>query len=104
MLLNVLRNKRSSWHPVNIIDVDVSALDMFTLPKCITDISLGHLIADALPTEITTQFDFVTTISHYMLFTEVNAATQWHIDFTGSSVFYVPVSDDSEKYFFRQKY
>ena len=101
-LLREMRDPRSDWHPINILDINLKLAaqgDECDLPGCIKEISLGHIMQAVLPEAVGDQFDFVTGISTYFLISEARSQTQWHVDFTGTSVFYAPLSDPSLKHF-----
>ena len=42
------------------------------------------------------EFDFTAGISNYLMMTEQEAQTDWHQDFTGTSVFYFSLNERKE--------
>ena len=48
--------------------------------------------------------DAVTTVSSYLLLTQAGAQTHWHVDMTGSSVFYQVIVGRKEFWLLRPTY
>ena len=61
----------------------------FSNPNLINEYSLGHTYTSRMDPSIREEFDFTAGISNYLLMTEQEAQTDWHQDFTGTSVFFV---------------
>lgn len=55
----------------------------FTQPTCLNKLSLAHRFNRLIPTAIKPD-----RISNYLLLSEKDAVTQWHIDFSMTSVMY----------------
>jgi hypothetical protein len=74
--------------PMNVIDLDMGHRDvpLLELPDCIQESSLVHSLARswAIPREM----DPRRGISSYLLLSEENCLTDFHQDFSGTSVFY----------------
>ena len=87
---------QADYHQMNVIDLDIEGhlnnmSHKFSLPDLVRDISYGHRMKAALPTFLRHQYDFTVGISNYLLLTKAGAQTNWHQDFTGTSVFYLVV-------------
>ena len=85
--------REQDLHPMNIIDLDIgrhqrTMKHTFSIPNLIKDYSLGHTCTSRMDPSIREEFDFTAGISNYLLMTEQEAQTDWHRDFTGTSVFY----------------
>ena len=94
---------QADYHPMNVIDLDIEGhlnkmSHKFSLPDLVRDISYGHRMKAALPSFLRHQYDFTAGISNYLLLTEAGAQTNWHQDFTGTSVFYVVVKGRKDFY------
>ncbi len=50
--------------------------------------SLGHALNRIVPNRIKETFDFTKHVSKYLLLSQDQSQTHWHVDFTGSAVFY----------------
>lgn len=76
--------------PMNIIDYDIRARTPtnFTLPRCVTDLSLGHRLRQTLAPEL----DPTAGVSDYLLMGQAGSVTDFHQDFSGTSVFYFLLS------------
>ena len=84
--------REQDLHPMNIIDLDIgphqrTMKHTFSIPNLINDFSLGHTYTSRMDPTIREEFDFAAGISNYLLMTEQEAQTDWHHDFTGTSVF-----------------
>ena len=95
------------YHPMNIIDLDIETHQIkmahqFSLPDLVKDLSFGHRMTAALNSALNTQFDFSSGISNYLLMAEAGSQTNWHQDFTGTSVFYVVVKGSKHFYIVEQ--
>ena len=91
------------YHPMNIIDLDIEThqrkmAHQFSLPDIVKDLSFGHRMGAALAPALKTRFDFTSGISNYLLMSEAGSQTNWHQDFTGTSVFYVVVKGSKHFY------
>ena len=87
---------QADYHQMNVIDLDIEGhlnnmSHKFSLPDLVRDFSYGHRMKAALPTFLRHQYDFTVGISNYLLLTKAGAQTNWHQDFTGTSVFYLVV-------------
>ena len=94
---------QADYHQMNVIDLDIEGhlnnmSHKFSLPDLVRDISYGHRMKAALPTFLRHQYDFTAGISNYLLLTEAGAQTNWHQDFTGTSVFYLVVKGRNNFY------
>ena len=94
---------QADYHPMNVIDLDIEGhlnnmSHKLSLPDLVRDISYGHRMKAALPYFLRQQYDFTAGISNYLLLTEAGAQTNWHQDFTGTSVFYVVVKGRKDFY------
>ena len=54
-------------------------------------VSLGHRYEKVLPPVLKS-----SDVSKYMLMTEGGAITPWHVDFSGTSVFYILLKGEKE--------
>ena len=84
--------REKDLHPMNIIDLDIgphqrTMKHTFSIPNLIKDFSLGHTYTSRMDPSIREEFDFTAGISNYLLMTEQEAQTDWHQDFSGTSVF-----------------
>ena len=90
-----LHNTENNLHPMGIIDICLDHHPLmagtYHIPECVKVCSVGHSFVDTYP-ELGTKFDPVTTVSSYMLVSQGTSQTHWHLDFTGSSVFYTVLS------------
>ena len=85
--------REQELHPMDIIDLDIgphqrTTKHTFSIPNLIKDYSLGHTYSSRMDPSIREEFDFTAGINNYLLMTEQEAQTDWHQDFTGTSVFY----------------
>jgi hypothetical protein len=82
-------DKDNVVHPMSVIDFDMGHYPQlrnhFQLPEVIIRVSLGHQCASALPPVL----DPLQGISLFGLFSEHGSQTNWHVDFTGTAVFYL---------------
>ena len=96
------RSLQPEYHPMNVIDFNADAksgmVHRFCLPNLVTDISFGHCMKASLSPKNQLAFDFTSGISDYLLMSEAGAQTNWHQDFTGTSVFYILAK--GQKHFF----
>ena len=81
-------------HPMNIIDLGIgphqrTMKHTFSIPNLIKEYSLGHTYTSRMDPSIREEFDFTVGISKYLLLTEQEAQTDWHQEFTGTSVFLI---------------
>ena len=87
---------------MNVIDLNVDSyrgiVSQFSLPNLVRDISFGHRMKASLSPNNQAAFDFTSGISGYLLMAEAGAQTNWHQDFSGTSVFYVLAK--GKKHFF----
>ena len=58
-------------------------------PNIVTYSFFGHCMKASLSPHNQLVFDFTSGISDYLLISEAGARTNWHQDFTGTSVFYI---------------
>ena len=90
------------YHPMNVIDFNADSnsgmVHQFCVPNIVTDISFGHCMKASLSHRNHLAIDFTTGISDYLLMSEAGAQTNWHQDFTGTSVFYILAK--GKKHFF----
>ena len=90
------------YHPMNVIDFNADSnsgmVHQFCVPNIVTDVSFGHCMKACLSHRNQLAFDFTTGISDYLLMSEAGAQTNWHQDFTGTSVFYILAK--GQKHFF----
>ena len=90
--LNEDRSLEPEYHPMNVIDFNGDSksgmVHRFCLPNIVTDISFGHCMKAFLSPKNQLAFDFTSGISDDLLMSEAGAQTNWHQDFTGTSVFY----------------
>ena len=90
------------YHPMNVIDFNADSKSgmahRFCLPKIVTDISFGHCMKNSSSPKNQLAFDFTSRIRDYLLMSEAGAQTNWHQDFTGTSVFYILAK--GQKHFF----
>ena len=79
-------------YPMNVIDFNADSksglVHRFCLPNIVTDISFGHCMKNSKSPKNQLAFDFPSGIGDYLLMSEAGAQTNWHQDFTGTSVFY----------------
>ena len=96
------RSLEPEYHPMNVIDFNADAksgmVHRFCLPNLVTDISFGHCMKASLSPKSQLAFDFTSGISDYLLMSEAGAQTNWHQDFTITSVFYILAK--GQKHFF----
>jgi hypothetical protein len=96
------RSLAPEYHPMNVIDLNVDSysgmVSQFSLPNLVRDISFGHRMKASLSPNNQAAFDFTSGISDYLLMAEAGAQTNWHQDFSGTSVFYVLAK--GKKHFF----
>ena len=87
------RSLEPEYHPINVIDFNADSksgmVHRFCLPNIVTDISFGHCMKNSMIPKNQLAFDFTSGISDYLLMSEAGAQTNWHQDFTGTSVFYI---------------
>ena len=93
-------NLEPAQHPMNVIDFNADSksgmVHRFCLPNIVADISFGHCMKNSMSPQLA--FDFRSGSSDYLLMSEAGAQTNWHQDFTGTSVFYNLAKD--QKHFF----
>ena len=96
------RSLEPEYHPMNVIDFNADSksgmVHRFCLPNIVTDISFGHCMKNSMSPKNQLAFDFTSGISDYLLMSEAGAQTNWHQDFTGTSVFYILAK--GQKHFF----
>ena len=96
------RSLEPEYHPMNVIDFNADEksgmVHRFCLPNIVTDISFGHCMKNSMSPKNQLAFDFTSGISDYLLMSEAGAQTNWHQDFTGTSVFYILAK--GQKHFF----
>ena len=96
------RSLEPEFHPMNVIDFNADSksgmVHRFCLPNIVTDISFGHCMKKSMSPKNQLAFDFTSGISDYLLMSEAGAQTNWHQDFTGTSVFYILAK--GQKHFF----
>ena len=96
------RSLEPEYHPMNVIDFNADSksgmVHRFCLPNIATDISFGHCMKNSMSPKNQLAFDFTSGISDYLLMSEAGAQTNWHQDFTGTSVFYILAK--GQKHFF----
>ena len=96
------RSLEPEYHPMNVIDFNADSksgmVHQFCLPNIVTDISFGHCMKNSMSPKNQLAFDFTSGISDYLLMSEAGAQTNWHQDFTGTSVFYILAK--GQKHFF----
>ena len=96
------RSLEPEYHPMNVIDFNADSksgmVHRFCLPNIVTDISFGYCMKNSMSPKNQLAFDFTSGISDYLLMSEAGAQTNWHQDFTGTSVFYILAKD--QKHFF----
>ena len=96
------RSLEHEYHPMNVIDFNADSksgmVHRFCLPNIVTDISFGHCTKNSMSPKNQLAFDFTSGISDYLLMSEAGAQTNWHQDFTGTSVFYILAK--GQKHFF----
>ena len=82
--------------PMNVIDLDTGhrVTPLLQLPECIEQISLVDRQIDRGPFVIPPERDPRRGISNYLLLSEKNCLTDFHQDFTGTSVFYLVVKGE----------
>lgn len=75
--------------PLNVIDLPVKELRTvrYEPPACVQNISLGHLYEQIIPKAA--QLDF-------LLMSQRHAITEWHVDFSNTSVFYFIAKGEKE--------
>ena len=88
---------------MNIIDLDIgphqkTIKHTFSIPNLMEEYSLGHTYASRMDPSIREEFDFTAGIKNYLLMTEEEVQTDWHQDFTGTSVFYFWLKGRKEFY------
>ena len=85
------RSLEPEYHPMNVIDFNADSksgmVHRFCLPNIVTDISFGHCMKKSMSPKNQLAFVFASRISDYLLMSEAGAQTNWHQDFTGTSVF-----------------
>lgn len=85
----------SPMHPLNVIDGQVSqfpAVDkILNLPLIAQQVSLGHVMEQMYP-QLKNKYKFTESTARYLLLTEADAYTPWHVDYTGTSVRYEIIS------------
>ena len=84
--------RQPDFHPLNIIDLDIGPHQVimkhtFSSPNLMKEFSLSHTYTSTMDPSILEEFDFTARISIYLLMIELEAQTDWHQDFTGTSVF-----------------
>lgn len=89
-----------SHSPLNVIDLDMSHREpqLFGLPDCVTGLSLAHSLC---PPTLPKEMDPRSGVSSYLLLSEHKALTNFHQDFTASSVFYFVVKGEKVFYLVR---
>ena len=79
------------WYPMNVLDqrVDNFSFD-FKLPAEILKWSLGQAIsAKLIPDDCSSRLlDFTTGISDYLLLSQKGCQTQFHVDFSATTIWY----------------
>ena len=98
--------RQQDFHPMNIIDLVIrphqrTMKHTISIPNLIKEHSLGHTYTSRMDPSILEEFDFTGGISNYLLMTEQEAHTDWHQDFTGTSVFFLFV-EGNERTFHRR--
>lgn len=84
--------------PMNVIDIDSRHRQPrpFCVPDCVKLVSLAHIL---LPEDLPAQFDPKNGVSDYILLSQDGCVTDFHPDFSYTSVFYM-VADGGKKDFF----
>ena len=87
------RSLEPEYHLMNVIDFNADSksgmVHRFCLPNIVTDNSFGHCMKNSMSPKNQLAFDFTSGISDYLLMSKAGAQTNWHQDFTGTSVFYI---------------
>lgn len=91
LLLMKLASHNASRKPLNVIDLHVKEMKsvQYQPPEFVTDISLGHLYASDMRRDVQENLNFC-------LVTQAGAITEWHVDFSHTSVFYFIVKGQKE--------
>jgi F-box/leucine-rich repeat protein 10/11 len=73
--------------PMNVIDYDIRHRQPpnVRLPSGVVDISLGHRVR---PADVPLDLDPTAGVSDYLLMGQAGSVTDFHQDFSGTSVFY----------------
>lgn len=83
---------KSSQEPVNVIDLDGRKIGCtFEAPAFLKEVSLAHKLAKFIPPDKRPE-----RVSNYVLLSQKGAVTNWHIDFSQTSVFYVVLAGVKE--------
>lgn len=80
---------------MNVIDADSRHRNPrpFSLPKCAQDVSLAHMF---FPEDMPHGLDPKDGVSDYILLGEKHSITDFHVDFSGTCVFYMVISGEKE--------
>lgn len=79
-------------NPINVLDIIMPRQDI-TMPNMVSHNSWGHLIEEAAQAEFDMSLDTAgilqfTSCSRFLLLSSEGCQTNWHVDFSGTSVFY----------------
>ena len=70
---------------INLDDFEHQTASQVSLPRVVCANSVGHQLMELYPN---IPIDLTTSHSKYLPLSEAGAITDWHVDMTGSSVFY----------------
>jgi hypothetical protein len=74
-------------HPLDVIDFDGAEVEFMTLPQVVRESSLGH-IHRGDPVDLPAHLNTTVRTDHYIVMSESNAISNFHTEFSATSVWY----------------
>jgi hypothetical protein len=85
---------RHAFHPMSVIDFDGSSKQYMKLPTTVKAASLGHIHSSSAMHK--SPLDLTTRVSNYIVMSERDSMTNFHTEFSATSVFYHVVQGAQE--------
>ena len=88
------------YSPFNVIDIDTRHRDPrpFELPRCVRDQSIAHIFC---PKDVHPRMDPKNGVSDYLLLGQKGSITDFHQDFSHTSVFYMVLKGQKDFFLVR---